>query len=204
MKNYLYYPETGVYLGEYFVEDVPVTNCPPVVPHKTTTIAPPDGGRGHLLLFDEVAQCWEVHTHSEQENLQVITGIAEPPRKSIHCYSGSILIVTGFMLWIAALCDDNKGIGVMSGPSIIFGTAAIISLKERMLDPANNTRLRKFLELGAILFILLGYLWQLRTPGINNVVNVLNVVTPVLSIAVYFYFLISWMKRVHSGLKSNL
>jgi hypothetical protein len=196
MKIYLFYPETGVYLGEYFADEVPVTCCSPVVPHKTTTIAPPVGGRGHLLHFDAVAQCWEVHTHCGQEDPQQ-TYPAEPPRKGVHCYSGSILVFIGFMLWFAALCDDNKDIGVMCGLSLIFGTVAIISLKERMLDTANNTRLRRCLELSAIIFIILGYLWDLRTPGINNAVIALNSVTPVTSIALYCYFLSSWMKRVH-------
>lgn len=195
MKKYLFYPETGVYLGEYCADEVPEPCCSPVVPHKTTTIAPPEGGRGHTLLFDAIAQCWEVHTHCDQEDPQ-LTDPAEPPRKSVHCYSGSILVFIGLMLLFAALCDDNKGIGVMSGVSLIFGTVAYISLKERMLDPANNTRFRKYLERSAILFIFLGYLWELRTPGINNAVIALNSVTPVTSIALYFYYLISWLKHV--------
>ena len=198
MKCYLYYPETGVYLGEYFADDVPVTCSSPVVPHIMTTIAPPEGGRGHMLFFDVIAQCWEVHTHWEQESPQ-LTNITESPRKGIHCYSGSMLIFIGIMLWFAALCDDNKGIGVMCGISIIFGTAAYISLKERRLDPANNTKVQKYLELSAIGFIFFGYLWQLRTPGISTAVTVLNSVSPVTSIALYCYCLISSAKRARQN-----
>jgi len=196
MKKYLFYPETGVYLGEFFADEIPETCGSPVVPHKTTTIAPPEGGRGHTLLFDEVAQCWEVHTHCEQDE-QKLTNPAEFHRKGVHCYSGSVLVFIGLMLLFAALCDGNNGIRAMSGLSLIFGTVAYISLKERMLDPANNTRLRKYLELSAIVFIFLGYLWGLRTPGINNAVIALNSVTPVTSIALYCYFLSSWLKRIH-------
>ncbi len=192
MKNYLYYPETGVYLGEYFADEVPVACGSPVVPHKTTTIAPPEGGRGHMLIFDAVAQCWEVRTHSEQENPQQ-TSLAEPMRKKVHCYSGSLLIFIGLMLWFAALCDDNKDIGVMCGLSLIFGTAAYISLKERILDSTNN-RLRKYLELSAILFIFLGNIWEFGTPKINNAIILLNSITSITAIAIYCYCLSSSIK----------
>jgi hypothetical protein len=198
-KNYLYYPDTGIYLGEYCIDDVPETSCSPVVPHEITTIAPPEGGRGHILLFDAVAQCWEVHTHLEQEDSPP-AHIAEPQRKKVHCYSGSLLIFIGLMLWFAALCDGNKNIGVMCGLSLIFGTAAYISLKERILDPTNNSRLRKYLELSAILFIFLGYIWELGTPGINTVIILLNSITSITTIALYCYYSISSIKRVGQGM----
>ena len=190
MKIYLFNPETGVYLGEDFADEALMKQDGYVIPPGATTIAPPEGGRGHILVFDVVAQCWETHT-SQSTNLD------KPSRKEIHYYfSGSYLIFIGIMLCFAALCDDNKYIGLMSGLSLILGTTAYMSLKERMLDPTRNTRLRKFLELSSILFIFLGYLWELRTPRINNAFILLNSVTPITSIAIYFYFLGSWLKRV--------
>jgi hypothetical protein len=190
MKIYLFDPETGVYLREDFADESLIKQDGYVIPPGATTIAPPEGGRGHILVFDVVAQCWEVHT-SQPTNLD------KPLRKEIHCYlSGSYLIFIGIMLWFAALCDDNKYIGCMCGLSLILGTTAYMSLKERMQDPTRNTRLRKYLELGSILFIFLGYLWELSTPRINNAVILLNSVTPITSIAIYLYYLTSWLKRV--------
>ena len=202
MKIYLFNPETGAYLGEDFADEALMKQGGYAIPPGATTIAPPEGGRGHILVFDVVAQCWE--THSSQSNNQCRetntsqpNDLDEPSRKEIRYYfSGSYLIFIGIMLCFAALCDDIKYIRFMSGLSLILGTTAYMSLKERMLDPARNTRLRKFLELGSILFILLGYLWELRTPGTNKAIILLNSVTPLTAIAIYFYFLGSWLKRV--------
>jgi len=161
-----------------------------VIPSGATTIAPPEGGRGHILVFDVDAQCWEVHT-SQSTNLD------KPASKEMHHYfSGSYIIFIGIMLWFAALCDDNKYIGSMCGLSLILGTTAYMSLKERMQDPTANTRLRKYLELGSILLIFMGYLWELSTSRINNAIILLNSVTPITSIAIYLYFLSSWLKRI--------
>lgn len=60
MKIYLFNPETGVYLGEDFADEAPMKRGNFLVPPDATTIAPPEGGRGHLLVFDAAAQCWEV------------------------------------------------------------------------------------------------------------------------------------------------
>jgi hypothetical protein len=66
MKTYLYNPETGVYLGEYFVDEDEahiMKRGSFVIPPEMTTIAPPEGGRGHKMVFDVDAQCWEVRSH---------------------------------------------------------------------------------------------------------------------------------------------
>jgi hypothetical protein len=190
MKIYLFNPETGVYLGEDFADEALMKQEGYVIPPGATTIAPPEGGRGHILVFDVDAQCWETHT-SQSTNLD-----KSSLKKNNYYFSGSYLIFIGIMLCFAALCDDNTYIGLISGLSLILGTSAYMSLKERMLDPTRNTRLRKFLELSSILFIFLGYLWELRTPRVNNTFLLLNSVTPITSIAIYFYFLGSWPKRV--------
>jgi len=159
------------------------------LPPDATTIAPPEGGLGHKLVFDVVAQCWEVHTSQPTE-------LNKPLRKGTHSYlSGSYLIFIGIMLWFAALCDGNKYIACMSGLSLILGSIAYMSLKERMLYPTSNTRLRKYLELGSILLIFLGYLWELSTPMLNNTIILLNSITPITSIAIYLYSWSSWLKR---------
>lgn len=65
MKTYLFNPETGAYLGEYFVDEdeAPIKRGSFVTPPEMTTIAPPEEGRGHKIVFDAVAQRWEVRSH---------------------------------------------------------------------------------------------------------------------------------------------
>jgi hypothetical protein len=70
MKIYLFNPETGVYLGEDFADEAPMRRCAFVVPPGATTIAPPEVGRGHILVFDVDAQCWKVRSHWVKENLK--------------------------------------------------------------------------------------------------------------------------------------
>jgi hypothetical protein len=174
-----------------------------------------------MLLFDVVAQCWEVHTHWEQDNPQPPdsvksprkefhyrpeqedsqpTYLTKPAQKEIHYYSGSLLIFIGVLLWFAALCDNITSIHFMSGLSLILGTAAFMSLEERMLDPASNTRLRKYLEVCGILFIAICYSYELCTHNIHNNI-MLNSVTPIASIAIYCYYWISCLKRDQAILK---
>jgi hypothetical protein len=62
MKTYLFNPETHVYLGEDFVEEALLKSASFVIPANVTTVAPPVGGCGHEMIFDAVAQCWEVHS----------------------------------------------------------------------------------------------------------------------------------------------
>jgi hypothetical protein len=192
MKIYLFDPETGVYLEEEFADEALIKHGGYVIPPCATTIAPPEGGRGHLLVFDVDAQCWEVHTSQSSD-------LDKPSRKGNHYYLGSYLIFFGIMLCFAALCDDNKYIGLMSGLSLLLGTTACMSLQERMLDPAKNTRLRKLLELSSILLIFLGSLWELCTPRTSNAIILLNSVTPITSMAIYLYFFRSWLKRVQAS-----
>lgn len=190
MKIYLFNPETGVYLGEDFIDEALIKQGRHLIPPGATTVAPPEGGRGHMLIFDVDAQCWEVHTSQP-------TDLVKPSRMECqHYFSGSYLIFIGIMLLFAALCDDNRYIGSMCGISLIIGTTAYMSLKERMLDPTRNTKIRKYLELSSVLFIFLGYLWELRIPRTSNAIILLNSVTPITSIAIYLYYLRSWLKRV--------
>jgi hypothetical protein len=69
MKIYLFDPETGVYQGEDFIDEAKYKQGKYEIPHGTTAIAPPEGGHGHLLVFDVAAQCWEVRSHWNEENL---------------------------------------------------------------------------------------------------------------------------------------
>ena len=69
MKIYLFNPETGVYLGEDFADEAPMKRDGFVVPPGATTIAPPEVGRGHILVFHVAAQCWEVRSHMDEENI---------------------------------------------------------------------------------------------------------------------------------------
>ena len=67
MKIYRFNPETGIYLGEDFADEAPMKRGAFVVPPDATTVAPPEGGRGHLLVFDVAAQCWEVRSRLETD-----------------------------------------------------------------------------------------------------------------------------------------
>ena len=62
MKTYLFHPKTHVFLGEDFVEEALLKSDSFAIPSNVTTVAPPVGGRGHEMIFDVVAQCWEVHS----------------------------------------------------------------------------------------------------------------------------------------------
>ena len=62
MKIYLFNPESGVYLGEDFADESPMQRGVFVVPPDATTIAPPERGHGHIVVFDVVAQFWEVRS----------------------------------------------------------------------------------------------------------------------------------------------
>ena len=67
VKIYLFNPETRVYLGEDFADDASMKRGVYVVPSDATTVAPPEGGRVHLLVFDVEAQCWEVWSRLGQD-----------------------------------------------------------------------------------------------------------------------------------------
>jgi hypothetical protein len=62
MKIYLFSPETGLYLGEYIAYDALMQSGAFVIPPGATTVAPPEGGRGHTMVYVADAQCWEVHS----------------------------------------------------------------------------------------------------------------------------------------------
>jgi len=64
MKIYLFNPESGVYQGEDFTDDLPL--CPgrsALLPHATT-IAPSSYLRGEVPVFLEAKQQWEIQTVS--------------------------------------------------------------------------------------------------------------------------------------------
>lgn len=67
MKIYLFNPETGVYLGEDFADEAPMKQGVCVVPPDATAIAPPEGGQGHIVVFEVGAQCWEVRSRLDTD-----------------------------------------------------------------------------------------------------------------------------------------
>ena len=60
MKIYLFNPETGVYLGEDFADEVPMKLGSWVIPPDATAITPPKVERGQILFFNIDEQRWEV------------------------------------------------------------------------------------------------------------------------------------------------
>jgi hypothetical protein len=69
MRIYLFNPVNGFYLGENIVDEVLVENGAVLIPPDATTIAPPEAGRGFILVFDVVAKSWKVRSHWKQEDL---------------------------------------------------------------------------------------------------------------------------------------
>jgi hypothetical protein len=69
MKIYLFDPETGVYQGEDFADEAWIKQGGYAIPPNATTIAPPEGGRGHIMVFDIVAQCWEVRSYLDKADM---------------------------------------------------------------------------------------------------------------------------------------
>jgi len=67
VKIYLFNPETGIYLGEDFADENPIQRGAFVVPPGATAVAPPEGGRGHIVVFDVEAQCWEVRSRRAED-----------------------------------------------------------------------------------------------------------------------------------------
>jgi hypothetical protein len=70
MKIYLFNPESGVYLGEDFADEALMKQRGYVLPRDATSMAPPEGGRGDILVFDAVAQRWELRSHRNKETFR--------------------------------------------------------------------------------------------------------------------------------------
>jgi hypothetical protein len=71
MNIYLFNPENGAYLEEDSVDKALMKQGGYVLPSNATTFGSPEGGRGNIFVFDIVAQCWEVRSHRDKENLRV-------------------------------------------------------------------------------------------------------------------------------------
>ena len=70
MKIYLFDPESGIYQGEDFADDLPM--CPgrgAVQPHATT-IEPPPYRRGEVPIFTVAENKWEIGHVSEARHRQ--------------------------------------------------------------------------------------------------------------------------------------
>lgn len=68
MKIYLFNPETGVYLGEDFADEAPMKQGRDILPPDATTIAPPPVEHGQVLVFNTVAEYWEVRPVGNMSN----------------------------------------------------------------------------------------------------------------------------------------
>lgn len=60
MKIYLFCPETGLYQGEDFADDILINNEGQGVPHGATTIAPPAYRSGEVAVFRISEKRWEI------------------------------------------------------------------------------------------------------------------------------------------------
>lgn len=60
MKIYLFNPETGIYLGEDFADELPNRPGEYDLPPDATAIAPPQIEKGELLVFNMEEKRWEV------------------------------------------------------------------------------------------------------------------------------------------------
>jgi hypothetical protein len=69
MKIYLFNPESGVYLGEDFADDLPMCLGREAIPSHATTITPPPFSPSEAPFFNAVENRWELHPSS-----RVVTG----------------------------------------------------------------------------------------------------------------------------------
>ena len=60
MKIYRFNPDTGVYLGEDFADEAPMTQGTAGLPADATTIAPPQAEQGQIPVFNAGLQSWEI------------------------------------------------------------------------------------------------------------------------------------------------
>jgi hypothetical protein len=60
MKIYLFDPESGVYQGEDFADDLPMRPGRNMLPPYATTIAPPPYGRGEVPVFIYAEHQWKI------------------------------------------------------------------------------------------------------------------------------------------------
>ena len=76
MKIYLYSPETGVYQGEDFTDDLPMCGGREAVPVHATAIAPPACGPKEAPFFSVADNQWEIRPVSP-----LIVGFVANPRE---------------------------------------------------------------------------------------------------------------------------
>lgn len=60
MKIYLFNPETGVYQGEDFADNLPICQGREAIPPHATTIAPPPFEHGEVPVFTVAGERWEI------------------------------------------------------------------------------------------------------------------------------------------------
>ncbi len=68
MKIYLFNPETGVYLGEDFADEMPMKRGEFALPPDATAVAPPQVEQGQIPVFSLATQQWEVRLLSNRSN----------------------------------------------------------------------------------------------------------------------------------------
>ena len=85
MKIHLFDPETGVYQGEDFSDDLSVNQeCKPDASHATT-IAPPPYNKGEVPVFRMAENKWEIRrancseTNSNGDPGQQASQLSQPP-----------------------------------------------------------------------------------------------------------------------------
>ena len=84
MKIYFFNRETGVYLGDDFVNEAPMNRGVFVVPRGATTIAPPQGRLGHIVAFNVVTKRWEFRSQRDTVNQR-----ENQPSQNVRKKSGS-------------------------------------------------------------------------------------------------------------------
>lgn len=63
MKIYLFNPESGLYLGEDFADEVAMQGGAFLLPPDATTIAPPCVEPGQVPVFLVAEQCWIIRAY---------------------------------------------------------------------------------------------------------------------------------------------
>ena len=97
----------------------------------------------------------------------------------------TIALILGFLSFVSSVANPSNRSGLIAGPVIILGALAYRSAKKRMLGEANNTALRKGLEVLALIMIAAAILLQKNLTNLIVTDPVPNLIIPLWAIIAY-------------------
>ena len=97
----------------------------------------------------------------------------------------TIALVLGILYFASGLTNQGNSGGLVAGSVIILGALAYRSAKKRKLDEANNSTLRKVLEVLALIVIAAAILLQKDLKNLIATDPVPNLIIPLWAIIAY-------------------